>query len=216
VRVVALDGAFGGFSAAVAGPGGILSHRAIEGNVALEHGLGLVVQAMAEAGLKAADVDRLAVSLGPGAFTGLRIAISYAKALAIGWERPLVGVGSFDVLEHGMDPFPDLAVISAKAGTASARLRVAGRLDRFSGSTHEVCDRTAAAWPSGVLSVCGAPEDVLAALGERGIAVRILETVEPPAVALALIGASAAPAASPHSVRADYGETAPAKIPGAR
>lgn len=216
MKIVALDGAFGGFSAAVAGPAGILAHLRVKGNVALERGLGLVVEAMAEAGLEAAHVDRLAVSVGPGAFTGLRIAISYAKALALGWQRPLVGVGSFDALEHGMNPLPDLAVISAKAGTASVRLRVAGRLERFSGSTQEVCDRAAAAWPSGALSVLGAPEDVLSGLGERGIAVRILEILEPPAVAIALIGATATPAASPHAVRADYGESAPAKIPGTR
>ncbi|MFN2529049.1 MAG: tRNA (adenosine(37)-N6)-threonylcarbamoyltransferase complex dimerization subunit type 1 TsaB [Candidatus Baltobacteraceae bacterium] len=216
MKVVALDGAFGGFSAAVTGPAGILAHLRVEGNVALERGLGLVVQAMAEAGVTPAAVDRLAVSLGPGAFTGLRIAISYAKALALGWERPLVGVGSFDALEHGIGPLPDLAVISAKAGTASVRLRVDGRLERFSGSTQEICDRTAAAWGTHELRVAGAPEDVLCGLGERGIPVRTLEIVQPPAVAVALIGAGAEPAPSPHAIRADYGEAAPAKIPGTR
>lgn len=39
-----------------------------------------------------ADISALAVSIGPGSFTGLRIGLSSVKGLAYGWEIPVVGV----------------------------------------------------------------------------------------------------------------------------
>ncbi|MDQ6929072.1 MAG: tRNA (adenosine(37)-N6)-threonylcarbamoyltransferase complex dimerization subunit type 1 TsaB, partial [Candidatus Eremiobacteraeota bacterium] len=132
--VVALDGAFGGFSVAVVEGQRVRAQRRVNGNVALEQGLPLLVEALREAGLAPGAVDLLAVGIGPGAFTGLRIAVSYAKSLALGWKLPLAGVNSFDALVYGLQPPPDLAAISAKAGTASARLTVAGDPLRFSGT----------------------------------------------------------------------------------
>ena len=51
----------------------------------------------------AKHVDRIAVGIGPGSFTGLRIAIAYAKSLAQAWHLPLVPISSFDLLEYGRD-----------------------------------------------------------------------------------------------------------------
>lgn len=49
-------------------------------------------------GLDATDLDAVAVSKGPGSYTGLRIGVSFAKGLCYGLDIPLIGVGSLDSL----------------------------------------------------------------------------------------------------------------------
>jgi tRNA threonylcarbamoyladenosine biosynthesis protein TsaB len=46
------------------------------------------------------DLTGLAVTVGPGSFTGVRVGISVAKGLAVGLQLPLWGVGTLDVLAH--------------------------------------------------------------------------------------------------------------------
>ncbi|MDX1421750.1 MAG: tRNA (adenosine(37)-N6)-threonylcarbamoyltransferase complex dimerization subunit type 1 TsaB [Kiloniellales bacterium] len=58
----------------------------------------MIEAVMAEAGARYADVDRLAVTLGPGGFTGVRIGLATAQGLALASGRPLVGVSNFLVL----------------------------------------------------------------------------------------------------------------------
>ena len=64
-------------------------------------------------------VDRIAVGLGPGTFTGLRIGIATARALARARGLPLVGVGTLEALAHGHSG-PVLAVLDARRGEAFA------------------------------------------------------------------------------------------------
>ena len=54
------------------------------------------------AGVALADVDAVVVDVGPGLFTGLRVGVGTAKALASALRRPLVGVGSLEVLAQAV------------------------------------------------------------------------------------------------------------------
>ena len=51
--------------------------------------------------LKLSDIDAIAVSIGPGSFTGLRIGLSYAKGLAYSHKKPIVPVPTMRSLLHG-------------------------------------------------------------------------------------------------------------------
>ncbi len=55
---------------------------------------------LAEASLALTDIDCLAISTGPGSFTGLRVGVATFKGLASGLQRPLVGVPTFDAMSR--------------------------------------------------------------------------------------------------------------------
>ena len=52
---------------------------------------------MGEAGLAFADLDRIAVTVGPGSFTGLRVGIAAARGFGLVTGCELVGIGTLDV-----------------------------------------------------------------------------------------------------------------------
>lgn len=58
----------------------------------------MVAEVMSDGGVSIDDIDRFAVDVGPGRFTGLRVGITTARTLALATERPLVGVTSLEAL----------------------------------------------------------------------------------------------------------------------
>ena len=107
-------------------------------NIAVTHSerlLAAVDHVLGAAGLALADVDALAVAVGPGSFTGLRIGLSTMKGLAFATGKPLVGVPTLDALAWNL-PFaihPVCPVLDAKKGEVYTALyrTGAGHLERL-------------------------------------------------------------------------------------
>lgn len=53
-------------------------------------------------GLKMSDLDAIAVSIGPGSYTGLRVGLAAAKGLCYGLKLPLIAVGSLSVIAYSV------------------------------------------------------------------------------------------------------------------
>ena len=73
----------------------------------------LVERVLGEAGLALEDVEGIAVSIGPGSFTGLRIGLALAKGLAFAGGLPLVGVPTLEALAWVADAAPGTSVCAA-------------------------------------------------------------------------------------------------------
>ena len=205
MKILALDAALDGFSAALddgtrvlVAPGGRQD--------ALERGLARIEDLLGEARLRLRDLDRIAVGLGPGSFTGVRIAIAFAKSLAYGSGVPLVGISSYDALEPAAAPLPLLAVVQGRRGVICARRRDAEGVTIACGTVSDVLDRLLCGAP-GDVHVTGNTKDVLSEIAERGWTVRALPPrAGVPAVAIAQLARTREPSPTPHALAPDYGE----------
>jgi tRNA threonylcarbamoyladenosine biosynthesis protein TsaB len=81
-----------------------------------------VAEAMRRAGVGFGELDAIAVGVGPGGFTGLRIGIATARALAAGAGVPLKPVSSLAALAAGIEAELALPVIDARRGELFAAL----------------------------------------------------------------------------------------------
>jgi tRNA threonylcarbamoyladenosine biosynthesis protein TsaB len=85
-----------------------------------------------QAGLRRPDY--VAVGIGPGSYTGLRIGVTVARTLAWTWECPLLGIGSLTALalEAGWQARPVVTLVDAKQGEVyAAAYRWQGGLPRM-------------------------------------------------------------------------------------
>ena len=81
-----------------------------------------VADVLGRCGLKTSDLKVLAVAIGPGSFTGLRIGLALAKGLALAHRLPLVGIPSLDILAAAqpLRDEPLAAVLRAGRGRLAA------------------------------------------------------------------------------------------------
>jgi tRNA threonylcarbamoyladenosine biosynthesis protein TsaB len=95
VKILAVDTALGACSAAVLDDDAVLARRF----VTMERGhaealVPMVEEVMAEAQIGFESVDRLAVTVGPGTFTGQRVGLAFMRGLRVALKKPLTGVTS--------------------------------------------------------------------------------------------------------------------------
>ena len=99
MKILAADTALGACSVAVLDDGRVLAHRF----TAMERGHAealapMVQQAMAEAGIGFDALARLAVTTGPGTFTGQRVGLAFMRALRLALNIPLIGVTTLEAM----------------------------------------------------------------------------------------------------------------------
>lgn len=126
MNILALDTTLGACSAAVAcGGGGAAEKFSAFELRTREHAEAIVpmmTRVMDEAGLAFDRLDAIAVTKGPGTFTGVRVGISTARGLSLALGLPLIGVTSLEVMAHmaleQLDSAPDTLgiVVDARRG----------------------------------------------------------------------------------------------------
>jgi tRNA threonylcarbamoyladenosine biosynthesis protein TsaB len=101
--------------------GGNVERSIVDAHIHSEKLLTLVQEVLKEAKMSLGELDALAISLGPGSFTGLRIGLSTAKGLCYALEKRLIAVSTFDAVveaaqESGLKPGTINVAIDAKQG----------------------------------------------------------------------------------------------------
>jgi tRNA threonylcarbamoyladenosine biosynthesis protein TsaB len=87
-----------------------------------------IVRACGQQNLTPSALQAVAVSLGPGSFTGLRVGLSVAKGLALALRIPVLGVPTLDAMAyaHSREVLPVCAVLPAGRGRWCAALYGSG------------------------------------------------------------------------------------------
>jgi tRNA threonylcarbamoyl adenosine modification protein YeaZ len=97
MRVLAIDTALGACSAAVLDTvyGGVLASESLPMSRGHAEALvPLIARVMKQSDMAFPDIDRIAVTTGPGSFTGLRVGIAAARGIALASDRPALGVST--------------------------------------------------------------------------------------------------------------------------
>lgn len=137
MRVLAIETATPWGSVAVVGPAGVLAEESAHvPRKHLEWLVPAIDAVLVGAGLAKDAIEGLAVSLGPGGFSGLRIGLATASAWAVAAGVPLVGVSTLETIAAGavgIDPAAPggaslvLAAIDVRRGEIAAALFRSGR-----------------------------------------------------------------------------------------
>ena len=109
MRLLAFDTSGAAISTAAARDGALLcARREVLTRGHAERLLPLLREVLAQAGWAWRDIDLVVVTEGPGNFTGLRAGIAVARALALALGRPVLGIGTLELLaEAGAAAAPE-------------------------------------------------------------------------------------------------------------
>jgi tRNA threonylcarbamoyl adenosine modification protein YeaZ/ribosomal-protein-alanine acetyltransferase len=118
MTLLAIDTCFGCCSCALF-DGRVVAQRHAMMDTGHAEALAPMVQALlADAGLRPKDLTRIAVTIGPGTFTGVRIGLSFARGIALALKLPLIGI---DSLTATAAPFigKEAVTIAYRAGASA-------------------------------------------------------------------------------------------------
>lgn len=117
----------------------------IKQNIKLTHSVGAmpaIEELFSRVNMKPAEIDAIAVSEGPGSYTGVRIGVSIAKTLAWTLKKPLVGVSSLKALAANVSMFNGLIcpLVDARRQNVYTALYEGTMLEEVMEDTHEHID----------------------------------------------------------------------------
>lgn len=124
------------------------------------------------AGVAPKDIDRFAATVGPGSFTGVRIALSAARGFALAAQKPLIGIGSLEAIAAAVAARPDEVVAiahDARRGEIYLQAFASGKalFDPLVAPVAEAAETAAAVASGRPIAVAGSGAALLsAALGD--------------------------------------------------
>ncbi|GEP60298.1 tRNA (adenosine(37)-N6)-threonylcarbamoyltransferase complex dimerization subunit type 1 TsaB [Reyranella soli] len=148
MTVLAFDCAVTGMTVAVVRDGVCLASLAEEGRDQAARLVPAIATVLAEARVDRRDLSLIAVTVGPGSFTGVRVGLAAARGLAVGLGVPLAGIPTTSVLLAQSQPGQRLAVaaIDSRLGDWFCAIDEAfdGKLAApFAASAHDFANRIA-------------------------------------------------------------------------
>lgn len=114
MKILAIETATDACSAALSIDGEIQERFELAPRAHTELILPMIDALMAEAGINISQVDAMAFGRGPGAFTGVRIAVGVTQGIAFGADLPVVPVSTLAALAQGADADQVLAALDAR------------------------------------------------------------------------------------------------------
>lgn len=228
MKILAVDTALGACSAAVTKNGETLAHRWMAMPRGHAEALApMVDEVMREAGLAFADLERLAVTTGPGTFTGQRVGLAFMRGLRVALGLPLVGLTTLEAMaaaaEYEAETSWAAVLHEARRGEVYAAL-YKGRetilpiqVAPYEAMLEKIRTATGSLARSGKLALAGtAAPDAAAWLEAKGAVAVVLTAVRQPDALWVARLAEAAPEtpepASPLYLRAPDARLAPGAI----
>lgn len=197
--VLALDTAMSACSAALVENAGRPGARALAARIVpMERGhaealLPLIERIMAEGGRAYADLDLVAATVGPGAFTGIRVGLAAARGLALAADKPCAGVTTLEALAAAVEGAPVLVAVESRRSDLFVQAFGANGLalsapESLPPEGLGAFAREAGLAPGFVLAGDGAARAGVA-LAAAGIVARVVESAAPDPVLVAALAA---------------------------
>jgi tRNA threonylcarbamoyladenosine biosynthesis protein TsaB len=216
VKILAADTALGACSVAVLDGARALAHRFETMERGHAEALApMVEEAMRQSGIAFADIERLAVTTGPGTFTGQRVGLAFMRGLRVALKKPLVGVTTLEAMCAAArdEAKADYAAAIHDARRGEAYLTITSKTGVLLPPTLVTLDTAAAKIseivPQAPVAFAGTAAQMVAErFGKRAMVTSILQ---PDALWVARLAAAAPePAQAPHPL---YLRAPDAKLP---
>lgn len=207
MNILALDTSLGACSAAVVRDGEIFSAYEKRSREHAEVIMPMIAQVLDEASLGYEALGAIAVTTGPGSFTGVRVGVSTARGLALATSLPLIGVNSLEVMAHialeKIDARVDVLgiVVDARRGEVYMAL-YSGEGDVISGPAALSPEQAVEMLPDqGQVVLAGSGGALVAdAASKTGLSIEcILSELQPDAAGLAVMAMTRSPVEGPLS-----------------